>query len=133
MWLWLPRVIVFVAGIGSGFEENSLPEWMKSITPRNGGPSRLPRLSAEETARVIANVLRWNRGRFNNGCFVRSFTRYRFFRESGYPVVFHLGIEECRDADPRSHAWLSLDGVPFLEFEPERFRTYRVLFSYPET
>lgn len=133
MALWVPRVVLFVARIRTGFEENSIREWLRTITPEGGGPGpRLPRLSAEEIVRVIANVLRWNRGRFNNGCFVRSFTRYRFLREAGYPVVFHLGIED-RQSDPRSHAWLTLDGAPFLEFEPERLRAYRVLFSYPES
>lgn len=159
---WLPRIVSFVSGVERRFGETSLPDWLQAITPAAAGASGVagagrgrPVLTAAEMSRVIWNVLRWNRGRFNNGCFVRSFTRYRFFREIGYPVVFHLGVEDRNDstlsgptqplcgssptpAPPpsfehlRSHAWLTLDGVPFMEFEPERFRAYRVLFSYPE-
>ncbi len=135
MALWLPRVVRFVAALSGAVDAASLPESLRAMTPER--PAGRLRLTAPETARLIWNVLRWDRGRFNNGCFVRSFTRYHFFRVMGHPVVFHLGVER-KDAagtfaDLRSHAWLTLDGVPFLEFEPERFADYRELYRFPES
>jgi len=138
MGLLAPRVAAFASRIHADFEETSLPDWLARITPAPA-PART-NLSAEDIARVIWNVLRWNRGRFNNGCFVRSFTRYHFFREAGYPVVFHLGVEDRKGAaegttehaNLRSHAWLTLDGEPFLEFEPERFRNYKLVVTFPD-
>lgn len=143
---WLPRVALFVSRLEPRFSRLPLPACLESITPP--GPGGRPLLTAAEMARVIWNVLRWNRGRFNNGCFVRSLTRYHFFRRIGHPVSFRLGVEvrEAAPAPPatlgellvspaythlRSHAWLTLDGEPFLEFEPARFSGYRVLFAFP--
>lgn len=134
MALWLPRILLFVARLSVTVDERSLPESLRKMTPDR--PVNRFRLTAPETARVIWNVLRWESGRFNNGCFVRSFTRYRFFRLMGYPVRYHLGVERkaggAADTDLRSHAWLTLEGAPFLEFEPERFAGYRELYRYPE-
>lgn len=140
---WWPRVLVFVARLPERLRRSSLPELLVGLTPADA--TARPRLSPAEMARVIWNVLRWNRGRFNNGCFVRSFTRYHHFRRLGCPVVFHLGVEMRDQATPRltgpwnetewtrlrSHAWLTLDGEPFLEFEPARFAEYRELFRWP--
>jgi hypothetical protein len=157
MALWAPRVVRFVNGLPERVASTPLPDFLDSITPRGSSPAVL-QLTAAEMTRVIWNVLRWNRGRFNNGCFVRSFTRYRFLREIGLRVVFNLGVEaketleqavpgiegatpsilrrrapELQESQShlRSHAWLTLDGLPFMEFEPERFADYRVLLRHP--
>ena len=133
--------------------------YLQAITPAraSGGPPLTP----DEMVRVIANVLRWKRGRLNHGCFVRSLTRYHFLRRLGVPVSFELGVERTaggaggaagaagvgagdtdnavptatganwEQASLRSHAWLSLEGRPYLETEIERIKAYRPLLSWP--
>ena len=100
--------------------------------------------------RVIYNVLRWNVGPFRHGCFSRSLSRYHFFRVMGAPVTFHLGVEEGAAAAGggatthapaptaaesfahlRGHAWLTRDGRPYLEWQPERFARYREMYRFP--
>jgi hypothetical protein len=145
MALWVPQVVLFVIRLDRLMNRLSIPDCLFAITPRS--TSRLPRLTPAETSRVIWNVLRWNRGPFNHGCFVRSFTRYHFLRKMSTPAVFHLGVEsrevsssdggEPREDGPaaylhlRSHAWLSLRGEPLLESEPETCRSYREIYRFP--
>lgn len=162
---WWPRVAWFVARLPGRFRDRPLPELLRAITP--AGADGRPRLTPPEMARVIWNVLRWNAGPFNNGCFVRSFTRWHFFHRIGCKVEYHLGLEvrEVEGSTPggvassgepptpgavgtagtpsvhipwheqdwtriRSHAWLTRDGAPFLEFEPWRFAGYREIFHW---
>jgi hypothetical protein len=127
---WVPRVLAFAWSVEPRFRREALPDYLRSITPAraSGGPPLRP----DEMTRVIANVLRWKRGRLNHGCFVRSLTRYHFLRRLGLPVTFHLGVEPGPgDEAARSHAWLCLDGRPYLETEAARIAGYRPLFAWP--
>ena len=61
------------------------------------------------------------------GCLTRAVTLYWFLARAGLPVELRFGI--ARDASPDGHAWLALDGVPFLEKadpEPKFTVTYRI-------
>lgn len=157
MALWWPRVALFAWRLRARLDAAPLPDFLAALTPPPGAPAAWPRLSPAEMGRVIYNVLRWNVGPFRNGCFSRSFSRYHFFRVMGAPVVFHLGVEErsaAASAAPgsataasgppgaapdapesfahlRGHAWLTLDGAPCLEWQPERFAGYREMYRYP--
>lgn len=145
MALWWPRVAWFAAGAGRRLGRGTLPAALAAATPPVGAAA-WPRLRPGAMARVVYNVLRWNVGSWRNGCVTRSFVRYHFFRRLGVPVVFRLGVEETARgavspaapdapesfAHIRGHAWLTLDGAPYLEWEPGRFAAYRPLWSYPD-
>jgi transglutaminase superfamily protein len=64
-------------------------------------------------------------------CLPRSLVIFHLARWWGLPVRFHCGIR--RDGERlQGHAWLSLQGEPFLEANnPEE--NYVVTFSYPDT
>jgi len=140
---WVPRVFLFAWTVEPRFRREPVAAYLKAITPArtSGGPPLTP----DEMVRIIANVLRWKRGRLNHGCFVRSLTRYHFLRRLGVPVSFELGVEgtasesangtapgtDWERSSLRSHAWLSLEGRPYLETEVERIKTYRSLLSWP--
>lgn len=177
MALWAPRILVFALRLPGRLARTSIPALLDELTPARAGA--WPRLTPEELARVAWNVLRFRSGPLNHGCFVRSFTRYHYLRKLGYPVVFHLGVEERRGGtataggraegatiapggepaatapggapaggepaatagdllaahaagDLRGHAWLTLDGRPFLEPDPAPLANYRRLFSWPQ-
>ena len=129
---WVPRVVAFAWSVEPRVQKSPLDDYLRSITP--AAPAGGPRLTPEEMIRVIANVLRWKRGRLNNGCFVRSFTRFHFLRRIGCPVTFHLGVEPGANEHDlkRSHAWLARDGEPFHEVDPLRIATYRPLLTWPK-
>ncbi|UJR80436.1 lasso peptide biosynthesis B2 protein [Sandaracinus amylolyticus] len=56
-------------------------------------------------------------------CLYRALARYALLRESGYAPRFVMGVDE--DDVASGHAWLELDGAPFLEPGSPRFcRTF---------
>jgi hypothetical protein len=132
MALWVPRILVFALRLPRRVAARPLPELLEELTPRRVGA--WPTLTPPELARVVWNVLRFRSGPLNHGCFVRSFTRYHYLRRLGHPVVFHLGVEERPGGaePPRSHAWLTLDGVPFLEVDPGPIAASRRIFTWPK-
>jgi Transglutaminase-like superfamily len=62
-------------------------------------------------------------------CMPRALTLYYFAMRCGVGARFHCGVKR-REQTLDGHAWLTLDGAPFLEEEshPEE---YTVTFSYP--
>ena len=64
-------------------------------------------------------------------CFPRSLTLYRFARRLGFPVSFLCGV---RRAGPNleGHAWLMLNGVPFLE-PTTHWTEFAVSYTFPST
>ena len=94
--------------------------------------SRIPcapssrRASLRLVHRAIAGVLAAEGE--THPCLVRSLALYGDARRHGFAPSLVLGVRR-EGAAVESHAWLSLDGRPFLEPHgtPERFETIRTL------
>ncbi len=63
-------------------------------------------------------------------CLPRSLILYWFARRCGFPVRFHCGVRWI-DTALDGHAWLSVDGQPFLEPKNLEEEGYQETYSYP--
>lgn len=62
-------------------------------------------------------------------CLTRALARAYALRRAGVPVRFVLGVRADDAGAPSAHAWLELDGAPFLEARPENLRLFQVIWS----
>jgi hypothetical protein len=96
-------------------------------------PRRTPDAADPQTfARAVActEALLWRISFPLRGvCLPRSLTLYHFARRCGIPARLHCGVRRV-DGGFQGHAWLSLDGRPFLEADDPR-PVYAVTFSFP--
>ena len=100
-----------------------------SFTPQSRVPAPDP-ARVEHTARHVDALLRRLPSVGGRGCMIRSLAVYSRARRSGVPVRFHCGVRRNGSALD-GHAWLTLDGEPFLEPVDPR-PAYAVVFSFPE-
>jgi hypothetical protein len=67
-------------------------------------------------------------------CLRRSLVRYHFLRRAGVPLVLNFGARFANgaaDRDIAGHAWVTLDGEPYVE-EGDNYRGFTVMLTYPE-
>jgi hypothetical protein len=83
-------------------------------------------------------ILRRNWWIYRPNCLKRSLAIYRFFRHYGINVQICMGVRKNRDLDNCStdeylqgHAWLMVDGNPFLENIGAVETVYTPVFSFP--
>ena len=110
-----------------------LPKTTALIRPRSPRAARRG-APPEYAGRVVAAVEAARIAGYpviRQGCLTRAVTLYWFLARAGMPVELRFGI--ARDASPDiaadGHAWLALDGAPFLEKvdpEPKFTVTYRI-------
>lgn len=65
-------------------------------------------------------------------CLRRTLILYRDARESGIAVAFFLGVPGTLPPTSEklgAHAWLSLNGTPFLEPQPARLESLKIIFQ----
>ena len=67
-----------------------------------------------------------------DACMPRSLTLYRIARESGVEVAWNCGVRKTAEGRLEGHAWLTLDGAPYLELD-DRAKRYTVTFQHPPT
>lgn len=96
-------------------------------------PSRIPLIADQHTldkAVRYTDALLW-RMRFplRGSCIPRSLALYYFATRCGLPVHVHCGVRRVGEA-LQGHAWLTLNGSPFLE---EGNPDYAVTFSFPDS
>lgn len=63
-------------------------------------------------------------------CLTRTLGRAFALRRAGIPVCFVLGVRSV-DGAPVGHAWLTLDGLPFLEPNVDNLRHFQVVWQDP--
>jgi Transglutaminase-like superfamily len=96
----------------------------------NRGARTIDRVTLEKAARYVDALLARMPSPTRGNCLPRSLALFYFARRSGVPVRLHCGVRRVGER-LEGHAWLSLQGQPFLETtNPEQ--SYRVTFSYPE-
>lgn len=64
-------------------------------------------------------------------CLKRGAVMFMLLRRAGRPVRLHVGVRRDPDA-LRAHAWLVLDGKPYLETDPQRPASYAEIAAFPE-
>jgi hypothetical protein len=103
----------------------TLLQWLEAFPVRGRGDE-----GTLEKASRYTDALLWRIPTARPGpCLIRSLTLYHFARRWGLPVQVHCGARRVEGA-LQGHAWLSLNGAPFLESgDPEA--SYAVTFSYP--
>lgn len=64
-------------------------------------------------------------------CLPRSLALYHFATRFGFPVRLHCGVRKAAGNTLDGHAWLSLDGEPFMETD-DRANAYTITLTYPD-
>ena len=57
---------------------------------------------------------------------------YHLLRRAGRPVSLTIGARRAEDRSLQAHAWLILDGVPYLEPDRDEHRAFSVIATFPE-
>jgi hypothetical protein len=94
-------------------------------------PAQSRQANAQEIARVVRYAGYALAGVFplsTNSCLNRALMLYYFLGREGIALAFRIGVSHD-EASFHSHAWLELDGEPYLEAENPRDRL-KVNFSY---
>ena len=82
-------------------------------------------------ARWVTRILSHLPGPWHLSCLNRSVVLYYLLRAAGRPVELCIGA--ARISGPiKAHAWLMLDGAPYLEGEAERVTRLPVLARFPD-
>ncbi|MBI4816852.1 MAG: lasso peptide biosynthesis B2 protein [Deltaproteobacteria bacterium] len=98
---------------------------LPSLTPTGPTAARDPEFEAW-LLRVTEFFLRRHRP-LRTTCLFRSLVRYSMLRDRGVPVRFVMGVQTGA-RELTGHAWLELDGEPFMEVLTHR---YARTFEYP--
>jgi hypothetical protein len=99
------------------------------LAPRRPGGERRPRSLAAATwlADRLINRLPWQYG---GHCVRRSLLLYYAATRSGYPAEIVFGVRR-EGAALSGHAWLELDGLPFLEPITEPHQAFVEMQRWP--
>jgi hypothetical protein len=65
-------------------------------------------------------------------CLRRGIVLYHLLRRSGRGVTLHIGVRKDDAGKLAAHAWLMLDGVPYLEPQHDQHRAFAVVATFPE-
>lgn len=124
---WIFRVLAVIAVFPLLKRVLSLPALVRLFDARPRKDA-LPDADAERLLLITRGLLRRTVRR--DYCLPRSLILFHHFRKWNYPVQIHVGVRK-KDGKLTGHAWVSVDGAPFVERdEPER--TFTPFFVYPE-
>lgn len=65
-------------------------------------------------------------------CLKRAVVLFYLLRRAGRPVTLCIGVRRDADGAFAAHAWLTRDGVPYLEPSPAQPATFELLAAFPE-
>ena len=83
-------------------------------------------------AAFVSQVLRRLPAPWRYTCLRRSVVLYHLLRRAGRAVSLTIGVRKGGAGDLQAHAWLVLDGVPYLEPDRDEHRAFAVVASFPE-
>jgi len=66
-------------------------------------------------------------------CLRRGVVLFHLLRRAGRPVELHIGVQRDDESAVGAHAWLVLDGQPYLERDPEHPRRFTEIARFPES
>ena len=88
-----------------------LPTLLKALTPP---PSfRLKNWDISKVVKWLDFFSIWGIPPFRESCLKRSLILYKFLREKGIDVKINIGVKK-EVKEVRGHAWLTLNGKPYL-------------------
>jgi len=124
----LVRVLGLLTALRLLLPRVQLPRLLRWLTP-----SRIPPVADSltlEKAVHYTDALLWRLPFPLPGpCLPRSFILYYFATRCGFPARVHCGVRRLGEV-LQGHAWLSLQGTPFLETDTLH-GNYAVTFSFP--
>jgi hypothetical protein len=125
----LPALVAARAVVPLAVRTVALPTFLQRAPVRTSEPP----VVIDDAIAVIrgfeATLRRLPRG--TGTCLTRSLWRVVALRRGGIPVDFVLGVRADPRGRPVGHAWLELDGAPFLELRPEQLRHFARAWTHP--
>ena len=64
-------------------------------------------------------------------CLRRGIVMYYLLRHAGRPAQLHIGVRKSGGA-LQAHAWLVMNGAPYLEPDREEHAAFQVIASFPQ-
>lgn len=109
----------------------SLGRLMTWITPQTESAVSPP-LDDRALARWVTRILSHLPGPWHLSCLNRSVVLYHVLRAAGRPVELCIGARRVDGVQLTAHAWLMLDGAPYLESEAQLITGLPVVARFPD-
>jgi len=104
---------------------NRLSRWLSRPGRRDDG------LNDEHLAGWVDRVLLRAPFLWHYTCLKRGAVLFLLLRRAGRAVRLHIGVRKDEQT-LRAHAWLVLDGRPYLEHDDHTVTTYQEIAAFPE-
>lgn len=130
-WTWRLRAALGILVIPVLLARVSLSR----VAPRLGRSPRTPvgLLNDRRLAAWVSRRLRRLPDPWRYTCLRRSAVLYYLLRRAGRAVELCIGVRRDAERAFEAHAWLVLDGEPYLEPSQSEHAEYRVIARFPET
>lgn len=104
------------------------------VTSRLGRPLARARQQPSDgrVASWIDHLLRRLPWPWRHTCLRRSAVLFHLLRRAGRPVELCVGVRRDEAEQLAAHAWLTLDGQPYLESGSEQQHEFSVIARFPE-
>jgi len=126
---WQLRAVLAALLLPAAIRVMSLATLMTWLTPRR--PTAVP-LDERALARWVTRILSALPGPWHLSCLNRSVVLYHLLRAAGRPVELCIGAKRVGGAQLAAHAWLLLDGAPYLESESRIVTGLPVVARFPD-
>ena len=115
---WRVRAAAAALILPAAIRVMSLGRLMTWITPDVSKHRPVAPIDDTALARWVSRILAHLPGPWHLSCLNRSVVLYHLLRAAGRPVELCIGARRVpREARISAHAWLVLDGAPYLESE----------------
>lgn len=129
---WQLRAAVAALILPVAIRLMSLARLMTWITPRRPRPTPPPvPLDDKALARWVTRILSVLPGPWHLSCLNRSVVLYHLLRTAGRPVELCIGAKRV-GVHIAAHAWLMLEGAPYLESESRLVTRMPVVARFPD-
>lgn len=131
---WGLRAAAAALIIPAALRTMSLGRLMTWITPGPPPPLRRRVASIDDRAlaRWVSRILSALPGPWHLSCLNRSVVLYHLLRAAGRPVELCIGVTRDAGARIAAHAWLVLDGAPYLESDAGLGTRLPVVARFPD-
>ena len=114
---WRVRAAAAALILPAAIRLMSLARLMTWITPDVSKRRSVVPFDDKALARWVSRILAHLPGPWHLSCLNRSVVLYQLLRAAGRPVELCIGVTRVPNARLSAHAWLLLDGAPYLEAE----------------
>jgi len=132
---WRLRAAAAALIVPPAIRVTSLAKLMKWLTPPRERETAIA-LDDKAIARWVTRILHRLPGPWHLSCLNRSVVLYSLLRAAGRPVELCIGVARTVRGGPgphmAAHAWLVLDGAPYLEPDTELVTGLPVVARFPD-